>query len=66
MAEIGGLKGAGKLPGFVGNIPLPGTPEYETYRRQQEGRFLNPQFAQQVASMAKAYPNASAGGKKVK
>jgi hypothetical protein len=61
MAEIGGLKGAGKLPGFVGNIPLPGTPEYETYRRQQEGRFLNPQFAQQVASMAKAYPNASAG-----
>jgi len=61
MAEIGGLRGAGKLPGFVGNIPLPGTPEYETYRRQQESRFLNPQFAQQVASMAKAYPNASAG-----
>jgi hypothetical protein len=61
MSELGGVKGAGKLPSVVGNIPLPGTPEYDAYRRQAENRFLNPAFASQVAGMAKAYPNASAG-----
>lgn len=61
MAGVGGVKGTGSLPSVVGNIPLPGTPEYDVYRRQQENRYLNPQFAQQVAGMAKAYPNASPG-----
>lgn len=61
MSELGGVKGAGKLPSVVGNIPLPGTPEYDAYRRQAENRYLNPAFASQVAGMAKAYPNASAG-----
>ncbi len=61
MAGVGGVKGTGSLPSVVGNIPLPGTPEYDVYRRQQESRYLNPQFAQQVAGMAKAYPNASPG-----
>ena len=42
-------------------VPTAGTPEYDTWRKAQEAKYLNPQFAKQVSTLAKTYPAAGAG-----
>lgn len=42
-------------------VPTAGTPEYDAYRKAQEAKYLNPQFAKQVSTLAKTYPVAGAG-----
>ena len=42
-------------------VPTAGTPEYDAWRKAQEAKYLNPQFAKQVSTLAKIYPTAGAG-----
>lgn len=42
-------------------VPPAGTPEYDAWRKSQEEKYLNPQFAKQVSTLAKTYPTAGAG-----
>ena len=42
-------------------VPTAGTPEYDAWRKAQEAKYLNPQFAKQVSTLAKTYPAAGAG-----
>ncbi len=42
-------------------VPTAGTPEYDAWRKAQEAKYLNPQFAKQVSTLAKTYPTAGAG-----
>jgi hypothetical protein len=42
-------------------VPTAGTPEYDAWRKAQEAKYLNPQFAKQVSTLAKTYPIAGAG-----
>lgn len=42
-------------------VPTPGTPEYDAWRKAQEDKYLNPQFAKQVSTLAKTYPAAAPG-----
>lgn len=42
-------------------VPTAGTPEYDAWRKAQEEKYLNPQFAKQVSTLAKTYPTAGAG-----
>ncbi len=59
--KTGGTLGAGSLGASLAAVPQEGTAAYDAYRQAQESKYLNPDFAKQLAAMAKAYPTASAG-----
>ena len=59
--KVGGSLNGTALGSDIANIPQEGTAAYEQWRKTQENQWLTPQFASQVAVMAKTYPNASPG-----
>jgi hypothetical protein len=59
--KTGGTFGAGSLGASLSSIPQEGTAAYDTYIQAQQSKYLSPDFAKQLAAMAKAYPAASVG-----